>query len=88
MARRASDRDPALDAKPEQPAQQVQEPVNLLEGGHPGEYIRVKHPATGDHFTTTRALAHRMGATHLPDHDAVNKHGIPLPRKPKNSKES
>ena len=89
MARRASDRDPALDTKPdEQPAQPVQEAVNLLEGGHPGEYIRVKHPGTGDHFTTTRALAHRMGAIHLPDHDAVNKHGIPLPRKPKNSKES
>lgn len=92
MARRASDRDPALDAKPEQlaaePAPEPAPAQNLLEGGHPGEYIRVKHPQTGDHFTTTRALARRMGATHLPDHDAVNKHGIPLPRKPKNSKES
>ena len=88
MARRASDRDPALDATPEQLAPAPEPVKSVLEGGHPNEYIRVKHPGTGDHFTTTRALAHRMGATPLPDHDAVNKHGIPLPRKPKNSKES
>lgn len=88
MARRASDRDPSLDATPEQLAPAAEPVKSVLEGGHPGEYIRVKHPQTGDHFTTTRALAHRMGATPLPDHDAVNKHGIPLPRKPKNSKES
>ena len=89
--RRASDRDPALDQTPEQePAAEPESApaVNLLEGGRPGEYIRVKHPKTGDHFTTTRALAHRMGATHLPDHDAVDNNGTPLPRKPKNSKES
>lgn len=83
MARRASDRDPALDAKPEP----VKEP-SVLEGGHPSEYVRVKHPNTGDHFTTTRALAHRMGATLVPGHPAVDNNGIPLPRKPKNSKES
>lgn len=91
MARRASDRDPALDQTPE--VEPVPEPApeptpSPLEGGHPGEYVRVKHPETGDHFTTTRALARRMGATPLPDHDAVDKHGQPLPRKPKNSKES
>lgn len=91
MARRASDRDPALDQTPE--AEPIPEPApeptpSPLEGGHPGEYVRVKHPETGDHFTTTRALARRMGATLLPDHDAVDKHGQPLPRKPKNSKES
>lgn len=88
MARRASDRDPELDKTAEpapEPAPEPKPAKSLLEGGHPGQYIRVKHPKTGDYFTTTRALAHRMGATHLPDHDAVTKHGIPLPRKPKES---
>lgn len=92
MARRASDRDPALDQTPEPAPEPTPEPVqepepakSLLEGGHPGQYIRVKHPATGDHFTTTRALAHRMGATLIPNHDAVTRDGVPLPRKPKES---
>lgn len=94
MARRASDRDPAIDNPDPQPAPEpaTAEPATARtaekEAGHPGEYVRVKHPDTGDHFTTTRALARRMGATRLPDHDAVDKHGQPLPRKPKNSKES
>lgn len=79
--RRASDRDPELD-KTEAPAQPAKDP---LAGGHPGEYIRVRHPQTGDHFTTTRALAHRMGATLIPNHAAVDQHGVPLPRKPKES---
>lgn len=94
MARRASDRDPAIDNPDPQPVPEpaAAEPATAStaekEAGHPGEYVRVKHPDTGDHFTTTRALARRMGATPLPDHDAVDKHGQPLPRKPKNSKES
>ena len=97
MARRASDRDPALDnpdpaPEPTAPEPAAAEPATARtaekEAGHPGEYVRVRHPQTGDHFTTTRALARRMGATPLPDHDAVDKHGAPLPRKPKNSKES
>lgn len=83
--RRASDRDPELDRT--EPIQEpAPEPVkSLLDGGHPNEYIRVKHPVSGDHFTTTRALAHRMGATLIPNHAAVTKHGVPLPRKPKES---
>lgn len=84
--RRASDRDPELDKTPEPvPVQEPAPAVNLLDGGHPGEYIRVKHPVTGDHFTTTRALAHRMGATLIPNHAAVDEYGVPLPRKPKES---
>lgn len=83
--RRASDRDPNLDAQPkEKPAQDP----SILDGGPAGEYVRVKHPQTGDHFTTTRALAARMGATLLPDHPAVDRDGRPLPRKLKNRKES
>lgn len=91
MARRASDRDPAIDNPDPLPATEpaAAEPATARtaekEAGHPGEYVRVKHPETGDHFTTTRALARRMGATLLPDHDAVDKHGQPLPRKPKES---
>lgn len=80
MARRASDRDHALDNTP------APEPDPLA--GPPGQYVRVKHPTTGDHFTTTRALARRMGATLIPDHAAVDKDGRPLPRKPNLSKES
>ena len=94
MARRASDRDPALDnpdpaPEPTAPEPAAAEPATARtaekEAGHPGEYVRVRHPQTGDHFTTTRTLARRMGATPLPDHDAVDKHGQPLPRKPKES---
>jgi hypothetical protein len=99
MARRASDRDPALDnpdplsatepvsAPAPEPA--AAEPATARtaekETGHPGQYVRAKHPQTGDYFTATRALARRMGATLLPDHDAVDKYGQPLPRKPKES---
>lgn len=80
--RRASDRDPELDKTPEPPTDPK---VSVLEGGHPNEYVRVRHPKTGDHFTTTRALAHRMGAALIPNHAAVDDNGIPLPRKPKES---
>lgn len=81
--RRASDRDPALDAP------EIKEfAPSILDGGPASEYVRVRHPQTGDHFTTTRVLAHRMGATLLPDHPAVDQYGQPLPRKPKTNKES
>lgn len=69
------------------PQERAPEPSSILDGGHASEYVRVRHPETGDHFTTTRVLAHRMGATLLPDHDAVDRYGYPLPRKPK-TKES
>lgn len=81
--RRASDRDPELD----QPAPAPEPTSDLLAGGHPNEYVRVRHPRTGDHYSTTRVLAAKAGATLLPDHDAVDKYGKPLPRKP-HTKES
>lgn len=80
MNRRASDRDPALDKQP------VPKRDPLLEG-KPGGYVRVRHPKTGDHYTTTRVLARKAGATLLPDHPAVDQYGAPLPRK-RNVKES
>lgn len=70
------------------PQERAPEPPSILDGGPASEYVRVRHPETGDHFTTTRVLAHRMGAALLPDHDAVDRYGYPLPRKPHNSKES
>lgn len=86
MARRASDRDPALDQPVPGP---VPEPpkVDPLKTGHPNEYVRVRHPRTGDHYTTTRVLARKAGATLLPGHDATDQYYRPLPRK-RNTKES
>lgn len=84
--RRASDRDPELD--PEQPEPVKTPTKDPLHDGPASEYVRVRHPKTGDHYTTTRVLASKAGATVLPDHPAVDRYGRPLPRKPKNSKES
>lgn len=85
MARRASDRDPELDQPAPEPAPAPTR--NPLDEGKPGGYVRVRHPRTGDHYTTTRVLAKKAGATLLPDHDAVDQYGKPLPRK-RNTKES
>lgn len=86
--RRASDRDPEYDKQLEPPAPAPAPKPDPLASGPSGEYVRVKHPVTGDHYTTTRVLARKAGATLLPDHDAVDKYGYPLPRKPRTSKES
>lgn len=85
---RASDRDPALDAPAPAPAPSPAPKPDPLAEGRQSSYVRVRHPQTGDHYTTTRVLARKAGATLLPDHDAVDKHGRPLPRKPHTSKES
>lgn len=56
--------------------------------GPDNEWVRVKHPVTGDHYSTTRVLARLAGATLVPDHDALTKHGAPIPRKRNISKEN
>ncbi|MFC0673551.1 hypothetical protein [Brachybacterium hainanense] len=82
--RRAADRDPELDATPAPP-----DPApDPLKSGRPGDYVRVRHPDTGDHYTTTRMLASIQGATLLPGHEAVDRLGHPLPRKRNISKET
>lgn len=82
MSPRASDRDPNLDTK------DTEDTPTAIPDGHDSDWIRVQDPDTGDHYTTTRALAARAGAKHLPDRAAVDQYGQPLPRKPKNTKES
>lgn len=61
--------------------------VDQLSGGYDLEYVRVADPDTGDHYSTTRALARRAGARLLPNHEAVDRYGQPLPRKRNISKE-
>lgn len=56
--------------------------------GPDNEWVRVKHPTTGDHYSTTRALARMAGATLIPDHDALDRYGRPYPRKRSDKKES
>lgn len=46
------------------------------------DVVRARHPRTGDHYTTTRQRAHRLGATVLDDHPAVDQWGRWLPTKP------
>lgn len=84
MTRRASDRDPDLDTPKE-----AEEPVKPepIPDGPDSEWIRVQDPDTGDYYTTTRALAVRARAKYIP-RPAVDQYGQPLPRKPKNTKES
>lgn len=50
---------------------------------HPGEWVRAKHPVSGAHYTTTRALANKAGAEILDGHPAVDRYGKPLPTKPR-----
>lgn len=86
---------PRMSDKPDQPgttpAPDTDTPAKdpALDGPD-NEYVRVKHPATGDHYSTTRALARIAGASLIPDHAAVDRYGKPLPRKPRTdlSKES
>ena len=77
--RRASERDPNLPTPT--PRASKTETADPLASIHPNRLVRVKHPVTGDHYTTTAALARRAGATLLPDHDAVDRYGQPLRRK-------
>ena len=78
--RRASDRDPDLD-RPATDAPATAGTTDPLAGRRASDVIRVRDPRTGDHYTTTVALARKAGATLLPDHDAVDRYGTWLPRK-------
>lgn len=78
----------------EKPAPVEEAPVPVKDAPDPldgpdNEWVRVKHPVTGDHYSTTRALARLAGASLVPDHPALTAHGTPIPRKRNiNSKES
>lgn len=82
--RRASDRAPELDKQPEPAPAPKRDP---LADGNQQRFVRVRHPKSGDHYTTTRVLARKAGATLLAGHPAVDQYGNPLPRK-RNTKES
>lgn len=86
---RASDKQPAPEERQNRASEKAPEPVKkdpLAEGNQQG-LVRVRHPKTGDHYTTTRVLARKAGATLLAGHPATDKYGNPLPRK-RNTKES
>lgn len=82
--RRASDRDPEIDKTPAPEPAPKKDP--LAEGNQQG-LVRVRHPRSGDHYTTTRVLARKAGATLL-NQPATDQYGNPLPRKRNVSKES
>lgn len=77
---RMSDK-PETAEQPEPVEEEKTSKVDPRLDGPDNEYVRVKHPVTGDHYSTTRALARIEGATFLPDHEAVDRYGHPLPRK-------
>lgn len=47
----------------------------------PIDLVRVKDPATGHHFTTTRAFAQTKGFEVLPDRTATSRDGRPAAAK-------
>lgn len=49
----------------------------------PALFGRAINPNTGDHLTVTRAFADAAGWAILPDHEALDRHGRPLPPKPR-----
>jgi hypothetical protein len=71
--------------KPTPPEDPTRDPLD----GPDNEWVRVKHPRTGAHYSTTRALARIAGATLVPDHPALTPAGEPVRRKPnQNHKEA
>ena len=76
---RMSDPDP----KPAESVEETPAPAPAVDplDGPDNEWVRVKHPTNGTHYSTTRALARIEGATLLPDHEALSPHGVPLPPK-------
>ncbi len=84
---RASDKQPAPEARQNRASEKAPVQKDPLEDGNQQGLVRVRHPKTGDHYTTTRVLARKAGATLLEGHPATDKYGNPLPRK-RNTKES
>ena len=67
-------------------AQNTTKPASDPLDGPDSEPVRVKHPKTGAHYTTTRALARMAGASLVKDHAAVDRYGQWLPPKLNNTK--
>lgn len=82
---RASDKQPAPEARQNRASEKQPVKRDPLEDGNQQGLVRVRHPRTGDHYTTTRVLARKAGATLLEGHPATDKYGNPLPRKLKES---
>ena len=86
---RASDKQPAPETRQNRASDKAPGPAKkdpLAEGNQQG-LVRVRHPRSGDHYTTTRVLARKAGATLVEGQPATDKYGNPLPRK-RNTKES
>lgn len=84
---RASDKQPAPEARQNRASEKASVKRDPLEDGNQQGLVRVRHPRSGDHYTTTRVLARKAGATLVEGQPATDKYGNPLPRK-RNSKES
>lgn len=86
---RASDKRPAPEERQNRASEKAPEPVKRdpLEDGNQQGLVRVRHPKSGDHYTTTRVLARKAGATLVEGQPATDQYGNPLPRK-RNTKES
>lgn len=84
---RASDKQPAPETRQNRASEKASVKRDPLEDGNQQGLVRVRHPRSGDHYTTTRVLARKAGATLVEGQPATDKYGNPLPRK-RNSKES
>lgn len=84
---RASDKQPAPEERQNRASEKAPVKRDPLEDGNQQGLVRVRHPKSGDHYTTTRVLARKAGATLVEGQPATDQYGNPLPRK-RNTKES